>query len=390
MLAKFRGLYGFGQCVLAQSRLMLPKPVNVPHCHVLHSFLSTQVEDAPVDLFKNIDYDALTKGDENLLKKLKLIMLEVDVLRQEGHLVPTTAISTDRWRDLLAVQSRSQRMKQLKFWAVNEFKKSKDKEKKARKRQERLALLDEKQAANDSSHMKYGFQGSNIFLRIYDSTIDKWKNSRLVEAMMFGQQIVIDCSYEKYMNMKEASNSALQLAYVFADNRAHISPFNVHFCNADRNGIMVSKLHKMIPTLYNDDFPVNITEKSYLDVFPKEKLVYLTPHCREELLTYNHDDVYIIGAMVDKVNNEPLSLAKAKAEGLRMAKLPLDRYLDWGMGTKSLTINQVMSIMLDMKVTNNWPKALKHVPQRKIKEESRKFERTKKPNKCLSIRQLYS
>uniref|UniRef100_A0A146MB64 Mitochondrial ribonuclease P protein 1 n=1 Tax=Lygus hesperus TaxID=30085 RepID=A0A146MB64_LYGHE len=97
----------------------------------------------------------------------------------------------------------------------------------------------------------------------------------------------------------------------------------------------------------------------------------------------------LTGAMVDKVNNEPLSLAKAKAEGLRMAKLPLDRYLDWGMGTKSLTINQVMSIMLDMKVTNNWTKALKHVPQRKIKEENEKrVERTKKSNK-FSIRQLY-
>uniref|UniRef100_A0A0A9VVC1 RNA (guanine-9-)-methyltransferase domain-containing protein 1 n=1 Tax=Lygus hesperus TaxID=30085 RepID=A0A0A9VVC1_LYGHE len=388
MLGKFRKLLGCGRCVLVQSGFIPSKPVNIPHGVALRSLLSTKVEDAPVDLFQNVDYDTLTEGDENLLKKLKLIMLEVDVMRQEGHAVPT-AISTERWRELLIVPSRSQRMKQLRFWAINEKKKSKDKDKKARKRQERLALLDEQQSSSDEGHIKYGFNGSTIFLRIYDSAIDKWKNSRLVEAMMFGQPLVIDCSYEKYMNIKEASNSALQLSYVFAENRAHVSPFNVHFCNADRNGLMMSKLHKMIPTLYNDDFPVNVIEKSYLDVFPKEKLVYLTPHCREELLTYNHDDVYIIGAMVDKVNNEPLSLAKAKAEGLRMAKLPLDRYLDWGMGTKSLTINQVMSIMLDMKVTNNWPKALKHVPQRKIKEENEKrVERTKKSNK-FSIRQLY-
>uniref|UniRef100_A0A146LVF6 RNA (guanine-9-)-methyltransferase domain-containing protein 1 n=1 Tax=Lygus hesperus TaxID=30085 RepID=A0A146LVF6_LYGHE len=388
MLGKFRKLLGCGRCVLVQSGFIPSKPVNIPHGVALRSLLSTKVEDAPVDLFQNVDYDTLTEGDENLLKKLKLIMLEVDVMRQEGHAVPT-AISTDRWRELLIVPSRSQRMKQLRFWAINEKKKSKDKDKKARKRQERLALLDEQQSSSDEGHIKYGFNGSTIFLRIYDSAIDKWNNSRLVEAMMFGQPLVIDCSYEKYMNIKEASNSALQLSYVFAENRAHVSPFNVHFCNADRNGLMMSKLHKMIPTLYNDDFPVNVIEKSYLDVFPKEKLVYLTPHCREELLTYNHDDVYIIGAMVDKVNNEPLSLAKAKAEGLRMAKLPLDRYLDWGMGTKSLTINQVMSIMLDMKVTNNWTKALKHVPQRKIKEENEKrVERTKKSNK-FSIRQLY-
>lgn len=71
--------------------------------------------------------------------------------------------------------------------------------------------------------------------------------------------------------------------------------------------------------------------------------------------------------MVDKMNNEPLSLAKAKAEGLRMAKFPLDRYLEWGIGTKSLTINQCLDIMLDLRVTGDWDKALVHVPRRKIR-----------------------
>lgn len=45
--------------------------------------------------------------------------------------------------------------------------------------------------------------------------------------------------------------------------------------------------------------------------------------------------------MVDKMKVEPLSLAKAKRDKIRMAKLPLDSYLDWKQGTKNLTINQV-------------------------------------------------
>lgn len=45
--------------------------------------------------------------------------------------------------------------------------------------------------------------------------------------------------------------------------------------------------------------------------------------------------------MVDKMKVEPLSLAKAKREKIRMAKLPIDLYLDWKQGTKNLTINQV-------------------------------------------------
>lgn len=49
--------------------------------------------------------------------------------------------------------------------------------------------------------------------------------------------------------------------------------------------------------------------------------------------------------MVDKMKVEPLSLAKGKRDKIRMAKLPLDLYLDWKQGTKNLTINQVCKLL---------------------------------------------
>jgi len=99
---------------------------------------------------------------------------------------------------------------------------------------------------------------------------------------------------------------------------------------------------------------------------PKEKIVYLTPHCREELDIFDHDTTYIIGGIVDKSNQEPLTLAKAKREGIRMAKLPLDRYLHWASSSKSLTLDQMIKIMLDIKFTGDWNVALKHIPRRKV------------------------
>ena len=54
-----------------------------------------------------------------------------------------------------------------------------------------------------------------------------------------------------------------------------------------------------------------------------------------------------------------------------MARLPLDRYLQWGAGSgKSLTLNQMINILLELKTTNNWTQALKHVPRRKIVDVS--------------------
>lgn len=69
------------------------------------------------------------------------------------------------------------------------------------------------------------------------------------------------------------------------------------------------------------------------------------------------------------MNIEPLSLAKAKRDGLKMAKLPLDRYLEWAPGSKkNLNINHMIPILLDLKLTKNWEIALKHIPRRKLME----------------------
>lgn len=64
---------------------------------------------------------------------------------------------------------------------------------------------------------------------------------------------------------------------------------------------MATFLHRLLPTIYDPCFPLNVHETSYLKVFPKEQLVYLTPHCREEMMEYDPDAIYIIGGIVDKV-----------------------------------------------------------------------------------------
>lgn len=68
-----------------------------------------------------------------------------------------------------------------------------------------------------------------------------------------------------------------------------------------------------------------------------------------------------------QINNEPLSLAKAKRDGIKMAKLPLDRYLEWAPGSKkNLNINHMVPILLDLRLTGDWEFALRHIPRRKL------------------------
>ncbi|KAJ9589340.1 hypothetical protein L9F63_017469 [Diploptera punctata] len=317
------------------------------------------------------EFLAITNGDPIIENKLKILILEAEIFRQSGVRVPDH-IRLEQWKELLELPTRSKRKKYLAYiFGVEKRKESKKLKKEESKKQKEESYICPKK--EEDGHIQYGLGNNSMFLRVYDATITKFHNSRLFQAMLFGQKLVLDCAYDTYMNKHEAQNCSKQLMLLFSDNRLHDNPFDLHFCNVNKESIAMKTLAKYIPTLYDPDFPLNLTEKSYLDIFPKENLIYLTPHCREVIKEFDHDAVYIIGAMVDKVNNESLSLAKAKREGLRMAKLPLDEYLLWGSGgSKCLTLNQMIRILLDIRQSNDWNKALLHVPQRKLTQPSNK------------------
>lgn len=123
--------------------------------------------------------------------------------------------------------------------------------------------------------------------------------------MQFSPKIVYDCSYDDKMTKREAENAAKQLMLSFAENRNHDDPFDLHFCNVNLNSICMQSLRRYIPTMLNPEFPLNVHSKCFTELFPKQNLVYLTPHCRTDLQSYNPDDIYIIGTMVDTVSSIP-------------------------------------------------------------------------------------
>lgn len=241
--------------------------------------------------FDNIDYDSITGGDEEKLSQLKRLILEIDLLYEGGEQVPSR-LNVEQWQNLLQLSSRSSRMKHLKFLFLIEKKKENRVVRKLEKRAERLELY-ENLPKND--HIEYGLLRNSMFHRIYEKQINFLYNYRLCQAMLFGQEILIDCSYDGHMSLKEKTNCAKQLLLMWSYNRVHKDPFNIIFCNVNKEETVFKHLSKTIPTIDEPTFPFNYTHKSYLELYPKNKLVYLTPHCNEELKEYNHDDVYIIG-----------------------------------------------------------------------------------------------
>lgn len=327
---------------------------------------------------KALQDDAQQKLDELLShpeykKRYQLLELEISAMYYGAQKVPTKLRSSDWWL-LLKLPSRRQKIKYLYYLWCNETAKKIKKNKKVKWRAEKA-----KAKQIDTDEIRYRVPHNSMFMHVYQRTMNQYYNAKLIQAMMFAPKVVFDCSYESYMNYHEIHNCARQLTLAFADNRAHVDPMCLYFCNLNKDGMLMEYFHRNIPILLDPEFPAIVTSQSYLNLFPKDQLLYLTPHCKTDITEYDPDTIYIIGAMVDKANSAPISLAKAKKNGIRMGKLPIESYLKWNSGSKCFTLDQMINILLDIKYTRDWNKAFQHVPNRKLKE-SKKEEKSKDIN----------
>lgn len=178
-------------------------------------------------------------------------------------------------------------------------------------------------------------------------------------------KIIFDCGYSGEMTNRENTETAKQLAHCFGLNRNHRTPFVLHFSNMNFQGLLWRRLQKCIPTLLQKPLPVQINEQDVIEMFPKEKLVLLTPDSPNILREYNPDDHYVISGIVDRGDRVPYTLSKAKKYDLRTARLPIESFRTCRID-KTLTLDQVMQVMLEIKFSRDWNEAFRYVAARKF------------------------
>ncbi|NWJ06375.1 TM10C methyltransferase, partial [Crypturellus undulatus] len=280
----------------------------------------------------------------------------VEMWRLAGRSVPEN-ISDDQLKTLMECPSKASKKKYLKFLYLKELYKKNDKRKMEEKRERRLQAQAERESKPDDVKR-------NSFICSWASAMDKAHNWRVAQSMIFGQPLVFDMSFENDMSPREVTNTVRQIVFSESCNRKSMDPFHIHFCNFQDN----SQYHREFIKQYReawDKLLITVTEQCYTEVFPKNKIIYLTADSPKVMKTFEHDKVYIIGSMVDKSIKTGVSLARAKRLGLETASLPLEKYLFWTSGAKNLTLDQMMHILLTLKDTGDWRKALEFVPKRK-------------------------
>ncbi|GAA6219638.1 mitochondrial ribonuclease P protein 1 [Lates japonicus] len=317
----------------------------------------------------NDDEDVSGDDDENLKelggdsKDSSLLEATRDLVvmwRQAGKLVPQE-ITDEEVQALAALTTKSSKKKYLKYLAIKEGHKRIRKEKQQKRKAEREAIMEQRREQGRDAEV---FKNSFI-LQFWNRSLDKLLAWRSAQAMMFGQPLVFDLSYDSNMTRREIENTVSQLMEVEAWNRRATDPYHLHFCNLQPGGAYNKELLKRYGAETWDHLFITSTDRQHVDVFPHEQLVYLTADSPNVLHTFDHSKVYIIGALVDRSIQSGLSLANAKRLKLATARLPLDEYLHWEIGAKNLTLDQMIRIMLTIKEKGKWEEALEFVPKRK-------------------------
>ena len=143
-------------------------------------------------------------------------------------------------------------------------------------------------------------------------------------ASRFGQPLVFDLGQDYRMSDFEASSFVSQMRDIYSLNRAQWEPFNLHLCNYDPE---LPGQRDLMENEHYRGFTWNISEECFTRLFPVERIVYLSPDAPEVTSSWNHDDVYVIGGVVDKsASGGKMTLSKIKRLGLRSQRFDIDRY----------------------------------------------------------------
>lgn len=260
-------------------------------------------------LFENIDFDGIVGDDLEMKKKLQVLILELSMkLRTETLLAPKQ-LTSKHWRRLLDLKTDKSRETFLKNLYIRE-KRRETYEMIARNQREEIEFLSEKKLhgpLSTSSPMDYCLQGTTLFYRIYQRSYQQQSNFNLALAMMFGEDLVIDCSYEDFMTPDGINSCGRHITYLYSNNRLSNNPFNLILCNLDKNGRLMKVLSNYFAKMDEDNnYFITLTEKHYLDLYPAEKLIYMTPHCFNDMEKYEEDCVYILGNFILPENSNSL------------------------------------------------------------------------------------
>ncbi|XP_074389608.1 tRNA methyltransferase 10 homolog B isoform X4 [Zonotrichia albicollis] len=148
---------------------------------------------------------------------------------------------------------------------------------------------------------------------------------RLLQARAAGPRLCVDLGVGGGMSEKESGRLASQIRRLYGANRRAARPFWLCLTGFAAGTPIYEQCFRM-----NDGFErylMDTTPESYLDLFPLEAIVYLTPDSENVLQDIDPSKVYVLGGLVDESIHKQLTLRRAREQRLQTARLPIREYM---------------------------------------------------------------
>lgn len=183
-------------------------------------------------------------------------------------------------------------------------------------------------------------------------------------------KVIMDCEFDDLMSDKEVVSLSNQITRCYSAMRhsGHEVPLTISCFNKR----LKSRFDKTLPDhtkWKNIQFDNNATLKEVIPLDPSERsrITYLTADTDTELQELEEGETYIIGGIVDKNRHKKLCLDKATELGLKVARLPIGKYIKLN-GRQVLATSHVYEIMcMWFDQLRDWEKAFNAVlPPRKL------------------------
>ncbi|XP_023149417.2 RNA (guanine-9-)-methyltransferase domain-containing protein 2 [Amphiprion ocellaris] len=175
-------------------------------------------------------------------------------------------------------------------------------------------------------------------------------------------RMVVDCSFDDLMLIKDVRKLHKQIQRCYAENRRALHP--VQFYLTSLGGQLKQSMDEKDKGWVNWK-DISIKTEHYSEVVAKEDLVYLTSDSPNVLEELDQKKAYVIGGLVDHNHHKGITFERAKELGIEHAQLPLSSFIKMN-SRKVLAVNHVFEIILAYLEKGSWQEAFVTVlPQRK-------------------------
>ncbi|XP_072392600.1 uncharacterized protein [Diabrotica undecimpunctata] len=172
--------------------------------------------------------------------------------------------------------------------------------------------------------------------------------------------VCIDLSFDELMIDKDMAKTIKQVLRIYTLNRRAKAPMQLHLSSFNGKSEKEFSRHHG-----HEHWDINFHTDEYINIFPKEKLVYLSSESENNIMELEQDKIYIIGGLVDHNAHKGICYNKAVEQGIAHGKLPIEEYF-WMKQRKVLTINHVFEILLYVSEGNSFKEAFEKILPKRI------------------------